>query len=532
MKRVFSMLMIAILCVGLFAGCGKETSKPVSKSDLKENGAPSIAIPADANEVGMLDGFASVKEVDVPVLDWDTEEYNYVKENTFQSVKANPFATFAADVDTASYANFRRQVLHGEEVRSDSIRAEEMLNYFHYDYKEPEGNDPFGVNTEVAPCPWNDKAELLLVGLQAKPMDVEKMPRSNLVFLIDVSGSMYGGNRLPLVQRSFMTLVDTLSENDIVSIVTYASGQDIILDGVSADNKNEIMTAIEGLEANGGTYGSKAIEMAYEIAEKHFIEGGNNRIIMATDGDLNVGITSESELTRLVKEKASNGVFLSILGYGMGNYKDNKLESMADNGNGNYAYIDSIDEARKVLVDEAGGTLFTVAKDVKLQVEFNPAVVKGYRLIGYENRVMAASDFADDTKDGGEIGAGHQVTALFEIIPVGSDYEIPEVESRYGQNKTESETAFADEICTVNIRYKEPEGSESILLVYPVTKESVQEKMSKNLTWAAGVAQVAMLLTNSEYKGNSDYETIREMLKPIADDDFREEFVYLIGKLS
>lgn len=469
----------------------------------------------------------------LPFPDFNTEEYKYTKENTFRSVAVSPLSTFAADVDTASYSNFRRQVLNGGKVNPDSVRIEEMINYFRYAYPEPTGKEPFTVTTEIAPCPWNKDTQLLLIGLQAKKLNTEEMPQSNLVFLIDVSGSMDYDNKLPLVQRSFMTLVENLDEYDKVSIVTYSSGEEIILDGVPASQKDKIMSAIEGLKARGSTRGDKAIQMAYELAEKNFIKGGNNRVIMATDGDFNVGVTSEGELTNLLKEKAKSGIFLSVLGYGMGNYKDSKLESMADNGNGNYAYIDSIDEARRVLVEEAGGTLFTVAKDVKIQVDFNPAAIKGYRLIGYENRVMAAEDFADDTKDGGEIGAGHQVTALYEIVPVGSDFEIPAVSSKYATGATPSDdTEEPSELLTVNLRYKEPDGDTSTLLEYPVTKESIREEMSTEMSWAAGVAQVSMLLKESEYAGTTDIAEVKERLRAISDDDFRDEFVYLIRKVD
>ena len=473
--------------------------------------------------------------------DWNTEEYSYIKENPFRSVKTAPFSTFAADVDTASYANVRRMILTGDAVIPDAVRSEEMINYFHYDYAEPEKDEPFGVTTELAPCPWNADAELLLVGLQARKPDIREMPVSNLVFLIDVSGSMSDSSKLPLVKRSFMTLMENLSEKDRVTLITYADGEEIICEGVPGSEKAAVMSMLESLEAGGATDGQHALEMAYETAEKYFVEGGNNRIILATDGDFNVGITSEGDLTRYIMEKTSGGICLSVLGYGMGNYKDNKMEAIADNGNGNYYYIDDIAEARKVLVEEAGGTLFTVAKDVKLQVEFNPAMVKGYRLIGYENRTMAAEDFSDDTKDGGEIGAGHQVTALYEVIPAGSDYPVPEVESRYGADQ-EPEAAIssgaasggesADEWLTVKIRWKEPEGDTSMLLEYPVGSTQIREEMSENMSWAAGVAQTAMLLTDSSYKGTSSYAGIRDRLKGIACDDYREEFLYLLQRLG
>ena len=476
--------------------------------------------------------------------DWNTEEYSYNQENPFLAVKTSPFSTFAADVDTASYANVRRMILSGDAVTPDAVRAEEMINYFHYDYAGPRNGEPFGVTTELAPCPWNEDAELLLIGLQAEKPDTREMPVSNLVFLIDVSGSMSDHNKLPLVKRSFMTLVENLSEEDRVTLITYADGEEVLCEGVSGSEKAAIMSALESLEADGATDGQHALEMAYEAAEKNFVEGGNNRIILATDGDFNVGITSEGDLTRFIKEKTAGGICLSVLGYGMGNYKDNKMEAIADNGNGNYYYIDTIAEARKVLVEEAGGTLFTVAKDVKLQVEFNPAMVKGYRLIGYENRTMAAEDFSDDTKDGGELGAGHQVTALYEIIPAGSDYPVPEVESRYdtvqetageepsAEAEALSDETLRDEWLTVKIRYKEPDGDTSKLLEYPAGSGAVREELSDNMSWAAGVAQTAMLLKDSEYKGTSSYKDIKDRLKGIADDDYKEEFVYLLTRLG
>ncbi|MBQ7371517.1 MAG: von Willebrand factor type A domain-containing protein, partial [Blautia sp.] len=363
-------------------------------------------------------GALSCFEPDIP--DWNTEEYSYQEENSWMSVKTSPFSTFAADVDTASYANLRRMILRGQEIPADAVRIEEMINYFSYDYAKPQGDEPFSVTTEIAPCPWNADTELLLIGLQAKKMEQEERPASNLVFLIDVSGSMGDPDKLPLVQRSIHLLAENLGPKDRISIVTYADGDEVVLEGVSGEKQAEISAAMEDLMAGGGTNGSAGIQTAYEIAEKFFIPGGNNRIILATDGDLNIGITDEGSLTHLIKEKAKSGVFLSVLGFGFGNLSDTNMEALADNGNGNYSYIDSVSEARKVLIDEMGATLFTVAKDVKLQVEFNPERIKGYRLIGYENRTMAAEDFSDDSKDGGEIGAGHRVTALYEIAKTDS----------------------------------------------------------------------------------------------------------------
>ncbi|MBO4749449.1 MAG: VWA domain-containing protein, partial [Lachnospiraceae bacterium] len=434
--------------------------------------------------------------------------------------------------DTASYANVRRMLTRRQTVPADAVRLEEMINYFHYDYPQPKAGEPFSVTTEMAPCPWNENSMLLMVGLSAKELDTSERPNSNLVFLIDVSGSMEGEDRLGLVQRSFKLLCEDLRPGDRISIVTYACGDKVVIDGATGDEKTKITQAIEDLFARGGTNGSAGIQTAYQLAEKYYIEGGNNRVILATDGDLNIGITDEGSLTRLIQEKAKSGVFLSVLGFGWGNLSDSRMEALADNGNGNYNYIDSIAEARKVLVEEMGGTLFTVAKDVKLQVEFNPALVKGYRLIGYENRTMAAEAFADDTKDGGEIGAGHQVTALYEVALKGSAQEIPEVESRYGNDDGGAQSLTSNEYLTVDVRYKEPDGDTSKLLVYPVTRENYSENMSENLSWAAGVAQAGMLLKKSEYAGTSNLKEVLDRMAKLGvstTDDYRKEFLYLFS---
>ena len=446
----------------------------------------------------------------------------------------SPLSTFAADVDTSSYALFRRKVLNGERVAPDSIRIEEMLNYFHYDYAQPKDGEPFGVTTEIAPCPWNDKTMLLLVGLQAADVKADDRPGHNLVFLIDTSGSMYGSDRLDLVKRAFMLLLEELDPNDTVSIVAYASQDRVVIEGVHASEKTTIMEAISELEAGGATNGSAGITKAYEIAAKYYREGGVNRILLATDGDLNVGTTGEGDLAKLVSEKKKAGISLTCLGVGMGNYKDNKMEALADYGDGNCRYLDTIYEARKALVEEAGGTFNTVAKDVKIQVDFNPAKVKGYRLIGYEDRLMAAEDFANDEKDGGEIGSGHRMTALYEIIPADSDFDFGEAESRY--QSTQAAEAGADaEWLTVAIRAKEPEGTESKLYEYPVGAEAVSETMSENLRFAAGVAEAGMILRENEWKGTADWAQALELVRgceSVSGDAYKEEFVYLLTLLE
>ncbi len=463
-------------------------------------------------------------------IDFNTEEYNAIKENSYMSVAANPLSTFSIDVDTASYTNLRRMINEGGYIDTDSIRIEEMINYFSYDYPAPEAGEPFSVTTEMADCPWNDETKLLLVGLQAEEIDMSERDPMNIVFLIDVSGSMYSENKLPLVQKSFTLLTENLTPQDRVSIVTYAGSDRVVLEGADGNDREKILEAINALEAGGSTAGADGINTAYRIAEKYFISGGNNRIVLATDGDLNVGISSESELTKLVEEKRETGVFLSVLGFGTGNIKDNKMEALADNGNGNYAYIDSVLEAKKVLVEEMGGTLFTVAKDVKLQLEFNPAYIKGYRLIGYENRMLAAEDFEDDAKDAGEIGAGHSVTAIYEIVTVDSPMELSSSDLKY------SETAGEEngEWLTVSIRYKEPDGDTSKLLEYPVTENAYSDSMSENLTFASAVVQFGLVLRDSEYKGTATYDSILSILEnyDFENDSYKSEFISLVEEMN
>ena len=462
--------------------------------------------------------------------DFNTDEYSHIESNRFLSTLTSPLSTFAADVDTSSYAQLRRRILNGEEVPADSVRIEELLNYFHYDYAQPAGDDPFGVTIEYADCPWNSQTKLLQIGLQAKTADRDNLPGHNLVFLIDTSGSMYGADRLDLVKRAFLLLLDDLGPQDTVSIVTYASSDRVIIEGVPASEKTRIMEAIDQLEARGSTNGSAGILRAYEIAQKYFVEGGVNRILLATDGDLNVGVSSEGELVRMVEEKRKTGISLTCMGFGMGNYKDNKMEALADYGNGNCWYIDTIHEARKALVTEGGGTFITVAKDVKIQVDFNPAKIKGYRLIGYEDRLMAAEDFANDEKDGGEIGSGHRMTALYEIVPMDSEFDFGAAESRY-----QTGAGSADgEMLTVSIRAKEPEGTESKLYEYPVNLEAA-ETLSDNMKFAAAVTEVGMILRESEWKGTATYESAQELLRDcgsVTGDTYKEEFLYLVNLLQ
>ena len=463
-------------------------------------------------------------------VEWNTTEYTYFRENGFESAAASPLSTFAADVDTASYAQVRALILAGERVPKDAVRVEEMLNYFHYDYQGPAGDSPLGVTMELARCPWNQDTLLLQIGLQAKEIHTEDRPRNNLVFLIDVSGSMFGSDRLDLVKRAFLLLLEELAPTDTVSLVTYASRDEVVLSGVPAADKVRIMEAISALEAGGSTNSAAGIRTAYQLAAQYMDEGSVNRIIMATDGDFNVGVTSEGDLARLVMEEKEKGVRLTMLGVGYGNYKDNKLEALADYGDGNYYYLDSIFEARKALVTEAGGTLVEVAKDVKLQADFNPAVVKAYRLIGYEDRVMAAQDFADDTKDGGEIGSGHRVTALYEIVPAGSDFALNLPESKYAS----ANNSDSGEWLTLNVRYKLPGQTESTLETFPLTGDAA-EALSDNMKFAAAVAECAMLLRDSEYKADATWESALKLARDcgaVTGDAYKEEFVYLLTLLE
>lgn len=464
-------------------------------------------------------------------LMWNTQEFTTFRENGFQSVTTAPLSTFAADVDTASWTQIRQRLLRGEPVPADSVRVEEMLNYFNYNYKKPAAGEFFGVTMELGDCPWNPDTKLLLIGLQAEEIETENVAK-NIVFLIDVSGSMDSENKLPLVKRSFLLLLDTLGPNDTVSIVTYASGDRIVLDGVPASEKTTIMNAINNLTAGGGTNGAAGIQTAYALAETHKIEGGINRILLATDGDLNIGISSEGDLARLVMDEKAGGISLTCLGFGGYNYKDNRMEALADYGDGNYYYIDEIHEARRALITEAGGTFNTVAKDVKLQLDFNPEHVKGYRLIGYEDRVMNAEDFADDTKDGGELGSGHRVTALYEIVPVDSAFDFNSTESKYAQSLTQS--AVTPEWLTLSIRAKAPNGDVSDLWTYPLT-DPESFPATENLTFAAGVAEAGMLLRGSEYAGTSSWKDALALLRScpsVTGDPYKEELVYLLGLME
>ncbi|MCR5773545.1 MAG: von Willebrand factor type A domain-containing protein [Lachnospiraceae bacterium] len=462
------------------------------------------------------------------------ENYKSVNENSFTDVTSSPLSTFGADIDTASYSNLRRMINDGyslSDIPGGSIRTEELVNYFDYDYKKPGRNDTFAVNASIIDCPWNRETKLVNLGIKAKELNTIEDTPSNIVFLIDVSGSMESYDKLPLLQMGFDMLVDSLDENDRVSIVTYASSSDIVLSGVPGNKRSEIKRAINDLSASGSTNGGDGIRSAYKLAEKYFIKGGNNRVIMATDGDLNVGVTSESELEELISEKKEGGVFLSVLGFGTGNYNEATLETLADKGNGNYSYIDCLSEAKKTLIDEFNSTLFTVAKDVKFQTEFNPKYVSEYRLIGYENRQMAAKDFSDDTKDGGEIGSGHAMTVMYEI-KMKEDVRDDNTSLRY-QNTDLSEIGEAsNEWMTVSVRYKEPEEDESKLIYFPVGSECYTAKPNCDTLFAAYVAECGMVINESEYIGNLSMQEVSDQVAKLElDDEYKEEFLDLIRQI-
>jgi Ca-activated chloride channel family protein len=469
--------------------------------------------------------------------DWNTEEYDRIYENRFLLAQENPLSTFSIDVDTASYANVRRFINSNQFPYKDAVRIEEMINYFDYDYPQPKNGEPFSITTEISTCPWNASHRLIHIGLQGRTIESKKLPPSNLVFLLDVSGSMGPPNKLPLLQQAFKLLVKELGPKDRVAVVVYAGAAGLVLPSTGAAAKETIVSAIERLQAGGSTAGGAGIKLAYKVAEENFIQEGNNRIILATDGDFNVGVSSTSELVRMIEDYRSKGIFLTTLGFGMGNYKDGRMEQLADKGNGNYYYIDNLMEAKKVFVNDMRGTLFAIAKDVKLQLEFNPAKVKAYRLIGYENRMLKKEDFADDTKDAGELGAGHTVTALYEIIPYGSDEEIPGVDDlRYQDTKISAQAFKSKEILTLKLRYKEPDGKKSKLIEHPlVDRNIVLAKTSDNFRFSAAVAGFGMLLRDSEFKGNTTYDNILELAHDSKGKDvfgYRGEFIQLVGKCS
>ena len=495
------------------------------------DGAETEEYMADmAMENGMVANTYATAMGFVAPPEFNTEEYAATRENGFRKVATDPLSTFSADVDTASYCNLRRMLNDGyapDEIPAGAVRVEEMLNYFRYGYDEPRPDAKFGITAQMAPCPWNKDNVLLALGVRTADAPEAADEGSNLVFLVDVSGSMYDDNKLPLAQKALTMLTDTLGEKDTVSIVTYANGEDILIEGANpVKDKAKLLAAIDALEAGGSTNGQRGLAQAYEVAQKYLRPKGNNRVIMCSDGDLNVGITSESELHDYVTEKKQTGIYLSVLGFGEGNYKDTKMETLADDGNGNYYYIDSILEARKVLCEELTQTLYAVADDVKFQVEFNPAKVSAWRQIGYENRALENQDFEDDRKDAGEVGAGACVTVLYELIPaVGSEAEGG---LKY-QSSALTDAAQSNEWLTLSTRYKAPGDDTSQLQTDVIDEAAMTDAPSGDYLFAAAVAEFGMILSGSEYKGDSSYDSVLELLKqaPLSD-EYREEFFSLV----
>ena len=536
-KKTTSLLVCVLLVTQLMTfGGGCASSDSGSKTDsgnsitsekheeLDENTKSDYETETNNKMTEMTD------EVPETIQEPPVEEYAEVTENGFITTKKNNTSTFSADVDTASYSNIRRMITNGctlDEIPSDAVRIEEMLNYFSYNYEKPKKGEPFGVSMQCTKCPWNTENNIVMIGLNTEKVDFKDAPDSNLVFLLDVSGSMADANKLPLLTKAFSLFTNELDKTDKVSIVTYAGEDKVLLEGVSGDQKDTILTALENLEANGSTNGSAGIETAYKLAKENFIKGGNNRVILATDGDLNVGITDDKELEDFISKKKEEGIFLTTLGFGMENYKDSKLELLADKGNGNYAYIDNLTEAKKVMVKEMGANFTTVAKDVKLQAVFNPDVVEEYRLIGYENRVMENKDFEDDTKDAGEIGSGHTVTAL---------YEVKMSDAYLNSNILDESEHSKEEIdwMTLKIRYKKPEGKKSTELSYVCDNDNYSDKPSDDLSFAMAVAEFGMILRKSPHIAEGSLNQVVQLAKQTdtSKDTYKSEFVKLVNTVA
>ncbi|SHI34646.1 Ca-activated chloride channel family protein [Mesonia phycicola] len=542
MKNINILLAVISLC---FFSCNNEVKNQTQHKNPNINTITEEIVVEDveAEEYEMMDPAPVMhKRIEgikvsntihrIPVPQENTESYKQIEENTFKMVNASPLSTFSIDVDKASYSNVRRMINNGQKVPKDAVKIEEFINYFDYDYPQPSGKDPFSINTEVAQSPWNSNTKLVKIGLQGKEVPLDNIPPSNLVFLIDVSGSMNSANKLPLLKSAFKLLVNQLRDEDKISIVTYAGAAGLALEPTS--DKNKILEALNKLNAGGSTAGGEGIQLAYKIAEDNYIKNGNNRVILATDGDFNVGASSDSAMEDLIVEKRESGVFLTCLGFGTGNYQDSKMETLADKGNGNHAYIDTMQEAQRILGTEFGGTLYTIAKDVKIQVEFNPAKVQAYRLIGYENRLLNAEDFNDDKKDAGELGSGHTVTALYEIIPVGVESEwIKDIDDLKYTDKTVKNDS--DELLTVKFRYKKPDGDKSKLLTKVVKDENIQLKnASVDLKFTTALAMFGMQLRESQFAKNITKENIVQLAEAGKGKDeqgYRAEFIRLL-KLS
>lgn len=530
MRWLSWLLVLVSLMFGLVFDDGAQERQMVAQKNVAsqiemEEDMPALLMDTPvAYEVMKLEAMPAGTDAYWAVQESVGDDYARLADPGFVSARTSPLSTFAADVDTAAYANVRRLILDQQAIPADAVRIEELINAFSASYRDlpPEGGDALRVGAEVSDCPWNTEHLLMRVNLKAREIETDALPPSNFVFLIDTSGSMNSASKLPLVQRSFSLLAEQLGEEDRVSIVTYAGSSQVVLEGVRGSETATILSAIADLFAGGSTHGAAGIETAYAIAEKYASPGVNSRVILATDGDFNVGAQSESALTHLVEAKRETGIYLTVMGFGYGNLKDNKLQALANNGNGNALYIDTIHEARKALVEELGATLVTVAKDVKLQVEFNPEQVEGYRLLGYENRRLQDEDFADDSKDGGEMGAGHSVTALYELIPASAG-ELGGRDLAYQQTISTGSEDFA----TVHVRFKQPDGDVSTERSYAVSKEAFRAEPSDDFVLSAAVAAFGQLLMGSEFAGTADAQMIQQMLKPMLSQDEGGQIVEL-----
>jgi Ca-activated chloride channel homolog len=527
---LFSILLSACSSITKDGAVNQNKSSEADQSEGQRASSVSNASTSAANSSANIAGSAPMTDSEQK-RSTANEKYAEIDENPFLETKNAPLSTFSIDVDTASYSNVRRFINDGSLPPKDAVRIEELVNYFEYDYPQPTGGEPFSVTNEIASCPWNKKHKLVSIGLQGKKVAAENTPPSNIVFLLDVSGSMNQPDKLPLLKNGLRVLVNQLKPNDKVAIVVYAGHSGLVLP--STNDKNKILQALNNLEAGGSTNGGQGIQLAYNVAEDNFISNGNNRVILATDGDFNVGMTGDNALVQLIEQKRESNIFLSVLGFGTGNLNDKMMEKLADKGNGNYSYIDSNEEARKVLGQQFSGTIYTIAKDVKIQVEFNPAKVAGYRLLGYENRLLAAKDFNDDRKDAGEIGAGLSVTALYEVVPAGTAIQNDGIELKYSQPQ-QPETNFSNEIMTTKLRYKLPKEDESKLLTIGLIDRGTSiENASDNLKFATSVVEFGLLLRNSRFKGNSSYQNVLSLANSSVGNDlkgYRSDFTQLVNQ--
>ena len=530
-RRVSSIAAACILTAASLTSCGDGSDSPYSSSKADNSSAgENYNYSYETADEAEEEYYGGYYEPVIPSYPSQNEEYHGYTESGFHDAETEPLSTFSADADTASYSNARRLLEDGMIVPEDAVRIEEFINYFDYSYPDPESG-VFGEYVTLADCPWNASTKLMQIGIQGTRMDEEEAPPLNLVFLIDSSGSMSSYDKLPLVQTAFTMLAENLSEDDRISIVTYAGSSCTLIEGADGSRRDDIVEALYSITASGGTNGEGGIETAYELAEEYFIKGGSNRVILATDGDLNIGASSESELTRLIEKKRESGIYLSVLGFGTGNLKDNKLEALADNGNGTYSYIDSVEEARRVLVEEMGGDLCTIAKDVKIQVEFNPSQIKSYRLVGYDNRLMEAEDFFDTEKDAGEVGAGHSVTALYEVeLANGTDdgtyhgieLEFADQHTQPLENRT-ADTSDRQELCKVSVTYKDIDTDESVYISELFGMERYTAAPDERMQLAAAAAELGMLLRSSEYSGSSSYSYVIKTAEAVADRFSRAE---------